>query len=376
MLFTHEQAKAMNARGAAVLALDLHPPEPERGPRRETYDGVEVLRWPLPRAFRARPRTTLVALAQAQRDLVKIVRAEGVDLALLSFLDHRHLSLWPAYRWGGARVALNVHGVDAMPIPGRPELSLLKAGMLWRASMTFAVSPQTAALARRLAPGAQVHVAPNGVDRAKLNAAAALDREALRRDWGWSPDELVVLSVGNLVRRKGLDRLVSAHEILARRGRRFRHVIVGRGPEQPALRAQAERAGVADATSFVDARLSDLELAGAYHACDIFALASRTLARPPGMEGFGVVYAEASYLGRPVLAGRSGGVPSVVRHDETGLLVDPEGPEAAMRFADALDRLLSQPELRRRLGEAGREMARRRFDWALNAAQILSVTAP
>jgi glycosyltransferase involved in cell wall biosynthesis len=84
------------------------------------------------------------------------------------------------------------------------------------------------------------------------------------------------------------------------------------------------------------------------------------VACPSHREGFGVVCAEAMAYGRPVVAGAVGGLLDLVVHEETGLLVPP-GDVGALR--QALERLLADKELRRRLGEAGRERIRRHFSW-------------
>jgi glycosyltransferase involved in cell wall biosynthesis len=84
------------------------------------------------------------------------------------------------------------------------------------------------------------------------------------------------------------------------------------------------------------------------------------VACPSHREGFGVVCAEAMAYGRPVVAGAVGGLLDLVVHEETGLLVPP-GDVGALR--EALERLLADKELRRRLGEAGRERIRRHFSW-------------
>ena len=79
-----------------------------------------------------------------------------------------------------------------------------------------------------------------------------------------------------------------------------------------------------------------------------------------GREGFGVTCLEAMAHGKPVVASAVGGLLDLVVDGETGLLVPPRDPAALRR---ALERLLSDPELRRRLGAAARERARERFSW-------------
>jgi glycosyltransferase involved in cell wall biosynthesis len=84
------------------------------------------------------------------------------------------------------------------------------------------------------------------------------------------------------------------------------------------------------------------------------------VACPSRREGFGVACLEAMAHGRPVVATRVGGLQDLVVDGETGILVPPRDPSA---LRDALERLLGDPELRRRLGAAGRERARAHFSW-------------
>jgi phosphatidylinositol alpha-1,6-mannosyltransferase len=75
------------------------------------------------------------------------------------------------------------------------------------------------------------------------------------------------------------------------------------------------------------------------------------------IEGFGIVYAEAGYFGKPVIASRIGGVGDAVHHEENGLLVNPDSPE---EISQALTRLCQDNELRQKLGNKGKELAKRK----------------
>jgi glycosyltransferase involved in cell wall biosynthesis len=187
-----------------------------------------------------------------------------------------------------------------------------------------------AGLAARTCNRDNTTVIPNAVD------VAAAPRAALEGD----PPR--VISVGRLKEPKDFVGLLRA---LARVHAPFRAAIIGDGPDLPAVE---EAAGVAD-VDLLGKRNDVLEqLADS----DVFALWSRS-------EGMPMSVVEAMAVGLPVVASAVGGIPELVQDGITGLLIA-TGDEAAL--AEALDRLLQDPELRRRLGAAGRQHATERFD--------------
>jgi len=165
----------------------------------------------------------------------------------------------------------------------------------------------------------------------------------------------VVLSVGRMIERKGFPVLVRAAKAL--RGK-ARVVIVGGGEYEPVVRREVERAGVEDVVQLAG-RLPNGALASLYRRCAIFCLPAIVDGRGE-TEGLGVVLIEAMSHGKPVVASRSGGIVDAVADGETGLLVPPNDEGA---LADALLRLLEDPFVAARMGEAGRERARRLFSW-------------
>jgi phosphatidylinositol alpha-1,6-mannosyltransferase len=86
------------------------------------------------------------------------------------------------------------------------------------------------------------------------------------------------------------------------------------------------------------------------------------------IEGFGISFLEASASGLPIIAGRSGGVADAVRNGETGLLVAPEDPK---EIAEAICLLLTNSDLRGRLGDAGRQWTLCRMNWENTAKRLL-----
>lgn len=166
-----------------------------------------------------------------------------------------------------------------------------------------------------------------------------------------------ILAVGRLVRKKGLHILVEACGELKRRGRDFVLIVAGDGPERGRLTALAAQQGLDEQVLFTG-QVTQEQLLPVYGAADILALPC-LIEEGGDRDGLPNVILEALACGLAVVSTPISGIPEVVEDGVTGLLAPPEDVGA---LADALERLLTDPDLRRRLGDAGRERVRRSFD--------------
>jgi len=145
-------------------------------------------------------------------------------------------------------------------------------------------------------------------------------------------------------------------------------VLVGEGPCLHDAVYEANKLGVRENVLFPGS-VSDEDLAALYQACEVFAL-------PTGddggaqVEGFGLVFAEAGAYGKPVVAGRSGGVMDAVLDGETGLIVEPDQPDA---LADAILSLMENPAHAQELGENGRRRVETELNWTRFAERLLQM---
>ena len=210
----------------------------------------------------------------------------------------------------------------------------------------------------------QIRVVPLGADPRFFRPGVSTDE--VRRRYDLAPGRWL-LSVARLTRHKGIDTALRALSELGSEFPDLRYAVVGTGEEREALEAEARELGVADRVRFL-AEVPDRDLPALYNTAEIYLGVSRLMEQR--VEGFGISLAEASACGVPVVAGRSGGIPEAVRDGATGLLVDAERPEAV---AAALRRLLADPALGRRLGEAGRKAVEERFNWDRVAADLARI---
>jgi glycosyltransferase involved in cell wall biosynthesis len=205
-------------------------------------------------------------------------------------------------------------------------------------------------LERLLPPNRLVYVAP-GIHPKDFSFDGAA-RSALRSDWNVG-EEPVVLSAAMFrpdVKTQGLAWVIRACGELYRRGKSLHLVIAGDGQEKPRLQRLAEEQ-LPGRTRFVG-KVPRSEMYRFYSAGDIFAF--------PGIrESLGMVYLEAQSCSLPVVAFANGGIPEVVRDQETGFLVPLYAFEPYLR---ALDMLLTDTGLRRKMGQAGQRYVRQAHD--------------
>ena len=168
-----------------------------------------------------------------------------------------------------------------------------------------------------------------------------------------------IVFVGRLAPQKGVDVLVAATRLLQNPNAQI--LLVGDGPERPALVREIRQLGVEDRVHLLGFVPHDRVPAVLAHA-DLLVL-------PSLYEELGTVLLEAMWTGLPVVASRTGGIPDVIDDGVNGLLVPPGDPEA---LAGAINRVLSSADMARRLGKAAREQAKG-YDWDVLAERVLEV---
>ncbi len=209
-------------------------------------------------------------------------------------------------------------------------------------------------------PAKQVRILPGGVD---VPYFAQPQRK--RADLGLAPNVFYLLTACRLVEKKGLNILLSALAQLKPLPIPVKLLIAGEGRHRRQLEAALDSLGLQDRVQLLGYLPQDA-LRDYLHAADLFVLSSREVSdRRTGLrdaETMGRVLCEAAAAGRPRLATRSGGIPSVVEHGVDGWLV-PEACPASL--AQAIHMLANSPDLAKRLASQGQQRARQEFDWSV-----------
>lgn len=179
---------------------------------------------------------------------------------------------------------------------------------------------------------------------------------------------LRILCVGTLHEVKGQAHLIEACRRLKERGLEFRCRFIGSGPDRHRLEEQTAAAGLESDVEFLGPRTHD-EVARLL--CEADVVAAPSVPTSDGRrEGIPVALMEAMAAGVPVVASRLSGIPELVRHDQTGLLISPRDTEA---LADALERLAREPDLRHQLAAEARRFVESDFNLASNAAELAAL---
>lgn len=372
-LFNAQQARALRRAGVDVDVVLCKPWLPDWAARhwrryrhladllaRERRDGISVLcvRYLHVPDFRLLPITVRALARSVQRAVALEHCSRPYDLIHIQ-------SSWPTGLAGpliserlGIPFIVTLHiEDDARLYSGRPGRRMYQRMFKRAGAVTVVGTPLERFAQELMGQGVDTPLAviPNGIDLRAVH-------RALRSTAPPGNGAGHIISVSSLVPIKGIDYNLRALASLDRRGlRSWRYTVVGGGPEQERLTALAQDLELADRVTFTGP-LPHGEVLRSIARADIFSL-------PSWREAFGVVYLEAMACGRPVIGCCGQGAEDLVDPETNGLLVKPRDVAS---LADALERLLRQPQWTRRLGDRARRRARD-FTWKRNAAATLAV---
>jgi glycosyltransferase involved in cell wall biosynthesis len=279
-----------------------------------------------------RPRQRPLALARASLALARILRRERPNVI------HAHNPVCGVVSAAARLLARQPEIAIVTTYHGLLPRSHRRAARALAASSDFVVGVSPAATSDLVAggfPADRVATIPNGID---INRR--VEPAAVRAEFDLEEAELLV-SVGRYVEEKDYPTLVDAVGLLISKHPRLRALIVGEGPLDRALQKKIDDAGLEKIVKLTGLRTDAIDIAS---AADVFVLSSVS-------EGLPLALLEAMAHGRAVVATRIGGIPDLIADGENGVLVPTADPAA---LAEAIGRVLDDPILRTRFGEAGR----------------------
>ncbi len=335
------------ARGHRVVFFSSAGEGPLRLTRRWEFDAFECgMRNPMVEGHLVK---SLVAggiyLPSVLRSLFKVVRSRRIHIVNVHYLlsSFVYFGLYRRVCPGRVRLVSSIHGADLIPPPGtslrypQPLRLLLRTSDAVVAPSRSFLDDARARFPEINARGVVIH---NGISLGQFQPE------------GGSTDNgrPSILCIAAHNEKKGLDTLIEAFHQVTQEEPDTSLVLVGEGPLRSGLEAIVRRYGLQERVKFLGLQ-ARAEIARLLGDCAMLVLPSRA-------EPFGLVLAEAMAARRPVAATTVGGIPEVVEHEKTGLLVPPDRPDA---LAAAILRLLRSPDLRQRLAAAGYERVSRRF---------------
>lgn len=345
-IHTIRWANGLNAAGHEVHVISQHAPC-------DPFDEGVVLH-----QFPFRGIAGYFAMVPAVKKLLKQIQPDVVNAHYASgyattarFVGHRPwlLSVWgsdvydfphtsPLHKW---LVRANLYAADTV------------------ASTSVCMAEETRALAPKLG---DIPITPFGVDMQAYHDIQPVLAE--------NSETIVVGTVKSMASTYGIDTLIDAFSLLLKKLQNTHAEIadklvlrlVGGGSSIDEYKQQVERLNIAKKVEFIG-RVPHVEVPGELAKLDIYVALSR-------MESFGVAIIEAGAAGRPVVVSDAGGLPEVTLQDITGLIVPRENPQAA---ADAIERLVLNPQFRQQLGLAGREHVEQAYNWSACVEKMVAV---
>jgi glycosyltransferase involved in cell wall biosynthesis len=203
-----------------------------------------------------------------------------------------------------------------------------------------------------------IRVIPDGIDFAPYEDKTSKDY--LRQELSFAPDDFLVGIVAQLTDEKGHKYLIQATKHLKEHTPNIKIIVVGEGPMQLELDKQVKEIQGEDMVFFLGFREDIPQI---LNALDVFVLSS-------DHEGLGSIIMDAMACRLPIVASRVGGIPEVVDHMKTGLLIPPKGPKS---LANAILKIYQDRELGRRLGQRGYEQVHQKFSAESMAWQAIDL---
>ncbi|MBU1185840.1 MAG: glycosyltransferase family 4 protein [Acidobacteria bacterium] len=203
-----------------------------------------------------------------------------------------------------------------------------------------------------------IQIIPSGIDFGPYGTPGSSDY--LRKELGFSRNDYLVGIVAHLADHKGHKYLIKATSIIKEKAPRIKVIIVGDGPLKMELTRQVAANGVVDMVFFLGFREDIPQILS---SLDQFVLSSH-------LEGMGSSLLDAMASRLPIVATRVGGIPDVITHEETGLLVPSKNPE---KLAAAILRLMEDGDLSARLGEEGYRTVHRKYSAEAMAGKVISL---
>ena len=357
-IFVHEQAKYLVRKRHNVHVITLGDSKDKDF---EVKEGVKVSRIKIGHFLFF--KSLFFALFMLKK-LIELNKKHDFDIIHSHFVGTLTAMIGIASRIIKKPLVTTAHGIGLLSDYGL--IRFLTGFYLSFPLKIICVSNYVAELASKYTTKNKILVINNGLDPEKLKSTISISDFKKKLRLG---NEKILLSVGNLVERKGIDIIIKSLPQIIKIYPHIKYFVIGDGSEKENLNRLVKELGIEKYVVFID-YVSDSDLANFYNICDIFILMSKTIKEKEGIEGFGIVYIEASYFGKPVIGGKSGGTADSIIDGVTGYRIEPTDVD---ELVNKVALLLKNGKLRRKLGQQGRNWVKAKLLWSHNAKKLIKV---
>lgn len=363
-LNTHELAKSLKNAGHEVIVVTSNWRK-FRLPSHETIDGIEVFRLPF-YVFRGSIKSLIafvICFPVAFAGTYRLVKKFRPDVINIHFVGANALYILAAHLIRKIPLVVTFHGNEVTNAPEPLSLGYTRTEvkcMMWITEWLLRRANHVTAVSNYLIQSLNEVIPINSVP-----ATAILLGSSMAKKMGKSEDSVgrpYILAVGRLAKQKGIDLLIEAFAHITKESSEISLVVVGDGPERPAIEKQINEHGLSDIITLIGA-LSK-ELVGPYYEHCLFVVV------PSRWEGLPTVILEAFSYQKTVVAASVDGIPEMVKDGRTGLLVKPENVK---QLTEAVLRLLNDTRLREELGRNAKAFLAELGGWDRVAEQYLAV---
>lgn len=359
-MFIHQQAKYFVRAGNEADFITTS----SYGDRKEeTMDGVKVHRvssmdyW--------KPFAGILFIVNTIRELSRLNKEKNIDLVIGQFLGTVTIAVGIYLKFINKRFIVVSHCSKWELQDSNWLVRFLVTLSLYFPEKVICCSRKNKEILSRRINKSKLYVINHGMDPEQLVPSKSAGQ--FKRELGIGKKELVILTVGNFVSKKGIDVIINAIAKVSEKFPNIAHLIIGEGPDEDKLKSLVEELKLKDKVRFEGRKIKE-ELANYYNMADIFVLMSRDIHGE--VEGLGIVHLEAAYFSKPVIGGKSGGTIDAVEHGKTGYIIDSKNQK---ELEKKLLLLLKNKKLRQKLGKAGRKRVLKDFLWEQNVKKVLEL---
>ena len=280
--------------------------------------------------------------------VLMVLKTHQIQVVHIADIKTIPLPLWYIFRFTGIPVVSFIHGQELAILGPQKIVAALESSKLIIAISGFT---RDTLISDFKVPSGKIAVLNPGFKQELLKVET--QPQKIRTKYKLQK-KFVILTISRLIKRKGHATVLNSLAHLKQAGYgNFSYLIVGRGPEEDALKDLTRDLNLEDTVNFVG-YTPDEDLPNFYDACDVFVMVPVNIAGD--YEGFGIVYLEAGAFGKPVIGSRSGGIPDAIKDGKTGFLINPEDHQ---QLAEILLRLAKNKDLGIKLGRNGYNLAKR-----------------